>query len=429
MGRRIRYSELETRTARDRLKPGKKVYWRALDPGRLSLGYRRRRKAVPGEWLKRTYVGTDARGIGHYKQAIIGVADDFADADGVNVLSFGDAQERARGTAKPSGPLTVRQAMAHYTEYLRSNGRPNDAQWRIDAHILPELGDELVDELTSERIRKWLADYANSPALVRTKAGKVRQTKTASLDDPEVIRRRRSSANRVLTILKAALNHAYDEGRVSSNDAWGRRVKPFEGVDKARVRYLTIDEARRLVNACAPDFRSLARGALETGCRYGELIALQVADFNPNSATVTIRKSKSGKARHVILSEDGSEFFKALTAGRAGDELIFRRADGGAWKASQQGRPMAEAVARAKIKPTISFHGLRHSWASHAVMNGVPLMIVAKNLGHTDTGMVEKHYGHLAPSYIVDAIRAGAPKFGFKPERTNVRTLSRSRRK
>jgi hypothetical protein len=45
-------------------------------------------------------------------------------------------------------------------------------------------------------------------------------------------------------------------------------------------------------------------------------------------------------------------------------------------------------------------------------MNGVPLMIVAKNLGHSDSRMVEKHYGHLAPSYIADAIRAGAPRFG-----------------
>ena len=39
-----------------------------------------------------------------------------------------------------------------------------------------------------------------------------------------------------------------------------------------------------------------------------------------------------------------------------------------------------------------------------------------EELGHSDTRMVEKHYGHLAPSYIADAIRAGAPRFGFKPD-------------
>ena len=77
------------------------------------------------------------------------------------------------------------------------------------------------------------------------------------------MRRRRSSANRVLTILKAALNHAYDEQHVASNDAWGRRVKPFRDVDVARVRYLTVAEAQRLLNACDAGFRSLVRAALE----------------------------------------------------------------------------------------------------------------------------------------------------------------------
>jgi hypothetical protein len=48
-------------------------------------------------------------------------------------------------------------------------------------------------------------------------------------------------------------------------------------------------------------------------------------------------------------------------------------------------------------------------------MAGGPLMVVARNLGHSDTRMVEKHYGHLAPSYVADAIRAAAPKFGIKP--------------
>ena len=47
-------------------------------------------------------------------------------------------------------------------------------------------------------------------------------------------------------------------------------------------------------------------------------------------------------------------------------------------------------------------------------------MVVARNLGHSDTRMVEKHYGHLAPSYIADAIRAAAPNFGIEPDRKVV---------
>jgi len=77
---------------------------------------------------------------------------------------------------------------------------------------------------------------------------------------------------------------------------------------------------------------------------------------------------------------------------------------------------MAAACERAKITPAINFHGLRHTWASLAVMASVPLMVVAKNLGHRDTRMVEMHYGHMAPNYVADAIRAGAPRFGFKPD-------------
>jgi len=63
----------------------------------------------------------------------------------------------------------------------------------------------------------------------------------------------------------------------------------------------------------------------------------------------------------------------------------------------------------------------RHTFASHAIMNGAPLMVVAQALGHVDTRMVEKHYGHLSPSYAADAIRKAAPRFGIKPG--NVRPL------
>ncbi len=77
------------------------------------------------------------------------------------------------------------------------------------------------------------------------------------------MRARRSTANRVLTILKAALNHAYHENKVVSDDAW-RKVKPFREADSAVVRYLNADECRRIVNACAADFRSLVQRFRET---------------------------------------------------------------------------------------------------------------------------------------------------------------------
>ena len=83
---------------------------------------------------------------------------------------------------------------------------------------------------------------------------------------------------------------------------------------------------------------------------------------------------------------------------------------------------MRETMRARKIVP-LGFHALRHTWASLSVMNGVPLMVVAKNLGHRDTRMVRAAlFGHLAPSYIADAIRAGAPRFGTVTP-TNVTPL------
>jgi integrase len=82
---------------------------------------------------------------------------------------------------------------------------------------------------------------------------------------------------------------------------------------------------------------------------------------------------------------------------------------------------MRQACAAAHIDPPICFHALRHTWASLSVMAGAPLMVVAKNLGHVDTKMVEKHYGHLAPSYVAEAVRKHAPRFGKVS--SNVRAL------
>jgi integrase len=202
---------------------------------------------------------------------------------------------------------------------------------------------------------------------------------------------------------------------VASDDAW-RRVKPFKAVETARVRYLSDAECVRVVNACEPDFRSLVRGALLTGCRYSELTAMHAADFNADAGVVTVRASKGGKPRHVVLTEEGQRLFASLTAGELGNDPIFTRADGGLWGKSHQLRPMREACQRAKIKPEISFHVLRHTHGSALAMRGVPFGVIAEQLGHADTRMTEKHYAHLAPSYVAETIRAHFPRLGIGEE-------------
>ncbi|MFO1099485.1 MAG: site-specific integrase [Xanthobacteraceae bacterium] len=427
MARTIRDATLDTRAARSRLQPRGKPHYRAIEEG-LHLGYRKPRgrkgnPAVAGKWVARHYLGAQA-----YQVEIIGTADDFCDADGVAILSYAQAQARARermvrrkhADVGETGPVTVADAIEDYLSFLKSMRKSAvDARARVNAFVLPELGDIEVDSLTTKHLTNWHHKLAQMPPRLRTRKGEKQKHRAMDKGDEDAKRRRQSSANRTLTYLKAALNLAWRGGRVSSDALW-RRVEPFKNVDVARLRYLTLTEAQRLINACESDFRSLVQAALQTGARYGELARLQVCDFNPEAGTLVILQSKSGKPRHVVLTDEGLILFNRLTAGRAGQELLLSKADGGPWLPSHQGRPMQAACERAKIIPPISFHGLRHTWASLAVMGGVPLLVVAKNLGHTDTRMVERHYGHLAPSYITDAIRAGAPRFGAvepsKPE-------------
>jgi integrase len=416
----VRHARLGSPSARDKLKRGRQPHWQALVEGQVHLGWQCWKGDPCGRWLLRRYIGG-----GKYRVQCLGRADDAAaaPANGADVLSFAQAEAKARtivatpGTAGKQG--TVRQAMERYIAFKRDQGQPvSDLSCRTRVHILPALGDLMVGALTAAQLRKWHATMAAAPAQGRPKAGKP-QYKAAPVTDEDV-RRRRASANRVLTMLKAGLNHAFDEDHVANRDAWGRKLKPFRNVGGARVRYLTDDEVQRLLNTCDADFRALVRAALETGCRYSELIRLEITDFNPDAGTLHIRKSKTGKTRHVILTPEGANFFRQHCAGHTGSELMFRREDGHPWQKSNQARPMKEACARAKITPRISFHILRHTWASHAVMNGVPLLVVARNLGHRDTRMVEHHYGHLAPSFIIDAIRAGAPRYGIKDGKGKV---------
>src|SRR5262249_56471493 len=98
-------------------------------------------------------------------------------------------------------------------------------------------------------------------------------------------------AGRIRTILRAALQHAFDHDKVESDRAW-RKVRPFRNVDSARTRYLTVAEAQRLINAADPEFRPLLQGAFLTGARLGQLAALTVSDFNPAVGTLRLPSRK-----------------------------------------------------------------------------------------------------------------------------------------
>jgi integrase len=426
MARTVKVAKIDSRTARNKLEKGRQPAWEKLHD-RVHLGYQRWKGDESGRWLLRRYLG----GGNKYRVMALGTADDTNAANGVSVLNYDQAKAKALAMVetpdadKKIQNITVRQATERYIKFKLGEGQPvDDAISSSRVHILPQLGDLVVSQLTDDILRQWRNNLANSPAQLRSKAGTPQYR--AKAEDDEAIRKRRATANRVLTTLKAILNKAFDDKQVSNRDAWGRRLKPFPGVDRARIRYLEIAEAVRLINSCEPEFRPLVRAALETGARYSELARLEVVDFNSDSETLAVRKSKSGKSRNIILTKEGATFFRQYCVGRNRSEKMFTHTSVTGkvipWKKSEQTERMNLANERAKIDPPVSFHILRHTWASHSVMNRVPLIVVAQNLGHRDTTMVEKHYGHLAKSYVTDAIRAGAPVYGVT-ETTNVRTI------
>jgi integrase len=423
MARTVRDASLESRTARNRLEPSGQPYYRALEPGLLHLGYRKPR-AGAGKWLARQYTGD-----GLYRLHKIGVADDYSDADGAVILSFKQAQAAARKliVERAGGVGTVADAVDAYVRFLEADGRTPRAIRGVRttdrAFIRPTIGHVKLGDLTTEQLNHWLADLAKRPARLRTRAGAPQRYRHG--DDSDTRRARRASTKRIWATLRAALQHAFDAGKLESDRAW-RKIRPFRNTVAVRARYLTVAEAKRLINAAAPEFRPLLQGAFLTGARYGQLTALVVSDFNPDVGTLRLRSRKGrGHERiyHVHLSDEGRRFFAHVCAGKVGSDLVFTHADGRPWGPAHQLIPIRAASVRAKLKPAVNFHATRHTFASHAVMNGAPLLVVAKALGHASTTMVDRVYGHLAPSYEADAIRKAAPRFGIAPG--NVRPLGR----
>lgn len=416
MGRVRQHAKLDSREARRRLKARAEPYWLVIERG-LSLGYRKSEKEG-GAWIVRRY---DA-GRRRHLESRLGTADDFRDADGANVLDFAQAQRKLLTEAhqealQASGQLhTVADAAADYVDYLRGHGKSAaDAESKLKAYVIPRLGQKRIADLTEADMDAWLAwaikrRRKSKKARADDEAPAPAKGTSAPEDSAERQRRRKATINRVINAFKACLKRAGAPERVF------KRLKKFRSADSARLRWLTVDEARRLQNACGTDFRPLVSAALLTGCRAGELLALQARDFDPRSETILIADSKSGKPRRVPLTDDGVVLFERITAGKAENELLFSRSDGSRWYRMAVVRAMHAACNSGKVAPAATFHTLRHTYASHLVQAGVPLLFVATALGHCDTRMVEKHYGHLAPSHIAEMIRAKLPRFGVETD-------------
>ena len=403
---------LTTREARRRLKRQHAPHWARVHRG-LMLGWRRH-TTPSGTWYVR-WLADD----GKYHQDRLGVADDKAEADGEHFLTYQQALERALkldrsadGQDKPSAHYTVWDACQNWLDDYKGRSSPagyidggSRLRLRVKDTWLGRL--ELNGGLKTRHLERWVHEVAQS--------NPVRRGKELDYDrnDPEAVRKRRSSARKTWSLLRAALNRAYSHDKAKSPEAWRRFKFPFKNVDAAKIKPLDVKTVKLIIRHCDPDFRPVLEGAMSTGARYGELIAMRVGDYHPDSATVELRITKSAKPRMVPLTDDGVNLFERLTAGRKRDERMLTREDGSPWRPGHQARRMRAACERAGVDH-IGIHMLRHAYGGLLAQQNVPLQVIAVAMGHADSRMTEKHYAHLQPDFVADTIRAAMPKLGFK---------------
>ena len=368
---------VETRSRRLRLEARKRPYWATIEKG-LAVGYHRPVGGGAGTWWARTVIPGKS---GYpYKEAALVRADDHTEANGETVLDWKQAQVAAREWAARqtgAGPLTVAKTCDRYLEHLRTrkgDRAAKDAEGRIRKHILAGLGRMLVAELTADDVRAWHASMVHGA-------------------HAEAQRRSRDSANRVLTILKAALNSAFQDGLAADDRAW-RRVRAFHGVSEARKVILADNELQRLVDACPPALRQLVAAGALTGARLGELTGARVCNLDTEAATFWVR-GKTG-SREVHLNADTLVLFRQLASGKRADEPLFVTEDGGRWTPALHTRRVAAAVQHAGLDPATTFYALRHTYISRALRQGVPAKAVADHCG-TSLRMIEANYAKFFP--------------------------------
>ena len=291
-------------------------------------------------------------------------ADDFDELNGQSILNFYEAQDMARRlAAQPltAEPLTVGEAAANYLTVLETRNRRTayDTKLRLQKHFLPIFADKLVTAITKTQLETWLA----------------------GLVDMENERASKDTANRILTMVKALLNHALqDQSHGIKDDSAWRWIKPFKAVGQARAIRYTYAEVMKIVDN-APDgaMGSLIKAAFLTGTRYGEMIEFRVSSLNLNTGNWRV-SGKTG-SRDIILQREAIEFFRQLTSGKSPADLIFTMANGEPWKKSDQTLPFKRALKAAGLPVDGNMYVLRHSYISTAIEGGAPLNLIAETAG------------------------------------------------
>jgi site-specific recombinase XerD len=276
---------------------------------------------------------------------------------------------------------TVGQFAERYLQWCRDIGQKavESKQSHMDS-IQSHFGkDILLSKITRADIEKYQATLMSCPS-----------QRKASIKPATV--------NRRMACLRHMLSKAVEWKVLSDHPCRG--VKQFKE-NNQRVRFLTVEECKTLLDACPnPTLKQVIELALNTGMRKSELLHLKRDHVNLRQGFLEILDQKNGEYDTLPLNKTAMELLRSIPP-HLDSEYVFagRIAGKPFWDLKRQ---VEKAVSDSKLEG-VTFHTLRHTAASHMVMNGVDLLTVMKILRHKDYATTLR-YAHLAPGHKQAAV-------------------------
>jgi integrase len=382
-------TNIDTVSARAKLKPRREPYWLKLTKGNY-IGFRKMTAASVGSWSARAM--DEATGKEGFK-----ALGDFADLPEHKRLDAATTEARVwfehLGKGGRATSTTVTDVCGRYVAHLKATKTAKaaaDADARFKVYVLDDakLAATAVDKLTPLIVEKWRKTLQARP----TKSGGNRgELRTAS------------TLNRDMSCFRAALNLAIIDGALTSDFAWRGKLLPIKDADRRRELYLDKDQRRKFIENAAPDLAAFLRGLSLLPLRPGALAALTAGNFDKRLSVLTIGKDKSGRDRKLKLPKDTAELFEAACKDKLPGAPLLARADGKAWDKDAWKWPVKAAAEAAALPAGTTAYTLRHSTISDLVHGGLDLLTVAQISG-TSVRMIEQHYGHLRGDVAADAL-------------------------
>ncbi|WBH15290.1 site-specific integrase [Sphingomonas radiodurans] len=318
--------------------------------------------------------------IGRYEDVSFAAAKKAAQRLRSEVVMGGDPG--ATKAAIKAVPLYAELAAMHIADAELHQRSFSTTKSYMEKHIVPKWGRVRLTDIDSRAIAQWLAtkrDEGLAPATVL----KIKMIFSRSFE----------------------LGARWGIPGCDKNPVRAVQSKP---VNNARQRYVTAEEAARLITAAEASrntqLAAIVQLLLLTGMRVSELLSTRWADVDLDRRTLFVPTSKTGRSRHVPLAQAAVDVLSDLPKG----EFLFPnpRDPKKHLTTIKHGWQTARDVARL---PGLRIHDLRHSAASFMVNSGVDLYSVGVVLGHANVASTAR-YSHLANDTLLAAVEAGASK-------------------